>query len=130
VRILDAAVDSVFELVLSPYLLEEVGDTLRAPEVRALRQMTEPQIDAFVGALAAVAHMTADVYAVDLVSRDPDDNPVVACALEGGATFLVTDDRKHLLPLKAIRVSGYPTVQVVGPSEFLRHLGAIRSGRP
>jgi hypothetical protein len=40
----------------------------------------------------------------DLVAREPDDNPVVACALEAGARFVVTDDRKHLLPIKALRV--------------------------
>jgi predicted nucleic acid-binding protein len=48
----------------------------------------------------------------------------------GGATFIVTDDRRHLLPLKAIRVSGHRTIQVIGPAQFLRHLDAIRSGRP
>jgi predicted nucleic acid-binding protein len=106
--------------VLSPYLLVEVGDTLREPRVRVLRGLTDAQIDAFVGALADVAHVVKGTYAVDLVSRDPDDNPVVACALEADAPFVVTDDRKHLLPLKAVRIAGHRTIQLVSPVEFLR----------
>jgi predicted nucleic acid-binding protein len=95
VRLLDAAIDGRFHLVLSPYLLAE--------------------------ALAEVAQVVEGAYAVNLVARDPDDNPVVACALEAGARYVVTDDRKHLLPMKAVRVAGYRTVQIVSPVEFLRH---------
>ncbi len=121
VRLLDAAIDGRFQLVLSPYLLAEIEQTLREPEVRALRGLTDPQIDGFIGALGEVAQVVEGAYDVDLVARDPDDNPVVACALEAGARFVVTDDRKHLLPMKAIRLAGYRTVQIVSPVEFLRH---------
>jgi putative PIN family toxin of toxin-antitoxin system len=108
VRLLDAAIDGVFKVVLSPYLLAEVEQTLSEPEVRALRGLTDPQIAAFIGALAEVAEVVEGAYTVDLVARDPDDNPVVACALEAGARFVVTDDRKHLLPLKACRLPDGP----------------------
>jgi putative PIN family toxin of toxin-antitoxin system len=121
VRLLDAAIDGRFQLVLSPYLLAEGEQTLREPAVRALRRLTDSQIKGFIGALAAVAQVVEGAYAVNLVARDPDDNPVVACALEAGARYVVTDDRKHLLPIKAVRVAGYRTVQIVSPIEFLRH---------
>ena len=121
VRLLDAAVDGSFRLVLSPYLLTEVSDTLREPEVRALRGLTDAQIDAFVAALADVSQVVQGAYAVSVVSRDPDDDPVIACALEGDARFVVTDDRKHLLPLKVVRIAGHRAVQIVSAAEFLRH---------
>jgi putative PIN family toxin of toxin-antitoxin system len=85
VRLLDAAIDGRFHLVLSPYLLAEVERTLREPAVRARRKLTDPQIEGFIGALAEVAQVVEGSYAVNLVARDPDDNPVVACALEAGA---------------------------------------------
>jgi predicted nucleic acid-binding protein len=70
-------------------------------------------------------------YTVDLVSRDPDDNPVVACVLQAGARFVVTDDRRHLRPIKAVRVAGHGTAQIVSPAEFLRHhLIAVGGKRP
>jgi uncharacterized protein len=48
--------------------------------------------------------------------EDPRDNHVLACAIEGDADFLVTDDRRHLLPLKH-----YQRVQIVSVPDFLRH---------
>jgi hypothetical protein len=57
VRLLDAAIDGRFQLVLSPYLLAEVEQTLREPEVRTLRRLTDPQSEGFIAALAEVAHV-------------------------------------------------------------------------
>lgn len=33
------------------------------------------------------------------VTTDPDDNMVLKCAVIGGATHIVTGDKRHLLPL-------------------------------
>jgi putative PIN family toxin of toxin-antitoxin system len=49
--------------------------------------------------------------------RDPDDNRVLECALEGEADCIVSGD-KHLLELKQFRLSRILTV-----SEFLRQIG-------
>jgi predicted nucleic acid-binding protein len=59
---------------------------------------------------------------LDKVPSDVKDNIVVACALEGEADYIVTDDRRDLLPLKVIRCSGYHPVQIVSPLAFLRLL--------
>jgi predicted nucleic acid-binding protein len=67
VRLLDAAVDGAFQLVLSPYLLAEVRDTLREPRVRVLRGLTDAQIDGFVAALADVSHVVKGTYAVRVI---------------------------------------------------------------
>lgn len=45
---------------------------------------------------------------------DPHDDMVLECALVGGATHIVSGDKKHLLSLKQIR--GIP---IVSPAEFL-----------
>jgi len=60
---------------------------------------------------------------LDKVPSDLKDNIVVACALEAEADYIVTDDRRDLLPLKVIRCSGYRPVQIVSPPAFLRLLG-------
>jgi predicted nucleic acid-binding protein len=49
------------------------------------------------------------------VPKDPKDNPILACALEGNADFVVTDDRKHLLPMRS-----YHGIRIVSPPSFLR----------
>ena len=51
---------------------------------------------------------------LDVVSADPDDNKVVECAVLGGATHVVTGDRRHLLPL-----GSYQGISIVSATDFL-----------
>ncbi len=62
--------------------------------------------------LAEVVQVQTELHVVS----DPKDNPVLACAVDGKANFLVTRDR-HLLQLKE-----YEKVQIVTPEEFLQIL--------
>jgi len=48
-----------------------------------------------------------------IVSADPDDDAVVECALNGGATHIVTGDR-HLLTL-----GSYQGISIVSAADFL-----------
>lgn len=47
-------------------------------------------------------------------TKNRGDNRVLACAVAGGTDYLVTGDRKHLLPLKVFR-----GITIVSPTEFL-----------
>lgn len=79
---------------------------------------------AFTERLRRIALVVPGHYqGLDKVPSDLKDNIVVACALEAEAEYIVTDDRRDLLPLKVIRCSGYHPVQVVSPLAFLRLLG-------
>jgi hypothetical protein len=53
----------------------------------------------------------------DAVPNDPDDNHIVACAIEGHADLIVSGDR-HLLTL--VEYEGIP---IVRPMDFLRMVG-------
>lgn len=50
-------------------------------------------------------------------TADPDDEMVLECALAGEADFIVTGDKKHLLPLRQFR-----DIPIVNPAEFLRRV--------
>ena len=50
---------------------------------------------------------------VEAVAADPDDNAVVACAIEGKADCIITGDA-HLLALKSFR-----QISIVSPATFL-----------
>jgi len=67
VALLDAVMESRLRLVTSEYLLAEVDRTLREPEVRALRCLSDAQIDAFVTVLRDLATVVAGRYDVALV---------------------------------------------------------------
>lgn len=51
---------------------------------------------------------------LNVVAADPDDNMVLECALVGGATHIVTGDRRHLLPL-----GSYEGIFIVSAADFL-----------
>jgi len=63
--------------------------------------------------IKALALITPGVLSLPGVTRDPKDDPVVACAVEGEARFIVSGDQ-NLLVLGAHR-----GVHVVTPREFL-----------
>ena len=48
------------------------------------------------------------------ITADPDDDKIVECAVVGGATHIVTGDRKHLLPLE-----NYQGILIVTAADFL-----------
>jgi len=50
---------------------------------------------------------------------DPDDEMILECALAAEVDFIVTGDKKHLLPLRH-----FCDIPIVSPTEFLRHLPA------
>ena len=124
-QILEALVDTkAFELVTSTELLAELGDVLQRPAFRRHVEFSDFEIMRAIRGLRRVAQLVPGAYGeLKTVPTDPDDNMVVACALEGGANYIVSDDRRDLLPLKVIRVGGHHPVQVVTPREFLRLLG-------
>ncbi len=52
------------------------------------------------------------------VVADPKDDMVIDCAVTGGATHIVSGDKKHLLP-----IGEYQGIKIVSPAEFLGMVG-------
>lgn len=51
------------------------------------------------------------------LSKDPKDNIYLECCLEGKANYLITGDKKHLLPLKK-----FHQTKIISPNKFLKCL--------
>jgi putative PIN family toxin of toxin-antitoxin system len=51
------------------------------------------------------------------IDADPDDDKVVECTIAAGASYLVTGDRRHLLPLGTFR-----GIVILSPAEFLERM--------
>ena len=79
-----------FELVVSPLLLDELTTTLLRPKFR--RWATENDVVAFVEVLRLAAVMVEDPAEVEPVSRDPNDDYLIALAREAGAQVIVSSD--------------------------------------
>jgi putative PIN family toxin of toxin-antitoxin system len=112
-----------FELVRSNSILAEIEEVLRRPSFRKRVTVDDAQIQTALRGLRGIAELVPGNYVdLDAVPTDADDNHVVATGLEGGADYLVTEDRRDLLPLKVKLVSGYQPLQIVSVRDFLNLL--------
>jgi putative PIN family toxin of toxin-antitoxin system len=109
--------DASFRLVLSPSILRELRKVFFKPHVRQRYPLTMEQIAEYMASLQVVAEVVEGRLQVYGASHDPDDNHVLACALEGHVDFIVSDDRKHILPL-----GEYRGIPIVSMPAFLRML--------
>ena len=103
----------VFELVLSPPILEEMGRALFYDKLRKFRWMTVEEVAELLQALAQGSMVVSGRSKVK-ASRDPADDKFLAAAIEAEARFVVTGDR-DLLDLRR-----YRNVQMITPARFLR----------
>ena len=98
---------------LSPALAQEFREVLRRPKFG----LTEAQVDRICTALRDLLELVYPQEEALVIKEDPNDNAVLACALEAGADCIVTGDH-HLLDL-----GRYRSIEIVRPSEFLDRLG-------
>lgn len=112
-RIMDLWREEAFELLLSDAILAEVERVLRYPRIVALHRLTEPEIAELIALIRDESRL---VHPLERLEASPDetDNRYLECAVAGGADFLVTGDKQHLLPIGLFR--GIP---IVTPALFL-----------
>lgn len=121
-RIFDAFLDGRFQLAVSESILQEVARTLRKPGVRFYTGLFDEEVDELTVLIRELAILTTDLYEVQAVKDDPDDNKFLACAIEAGASYVVSVDEAHLLSLKAFRLLDY-RVEIIEPERLVEVLG-------
>lgn len=111
-QIVTALLAQTFELVLSPGIVKEVEKALALPKIR--KYLRDPD-EAFrwLADIVAVADLVLDRGNVRGVCRDPGDDVVLAAAVEGRASTIVTGD-DDLLAL-----GEYEGTIIVAPRRFL-----------
>jgi putative PIN family toxin of toxin-antitoxin system len=113
-EILDAWRRGEIDLVLCEEIVAEFEDVLRRPRIQQhYRGITAETIAASAAALRRYS-VLVDVSAVaQVIAEDPDDDIVLACAVTGMASHIVTRDA-HLLGLR-----DYQGIQILPPAELL-----------
>ena len=102
-----------FVLVASPQLIAEYEEVLNRPKIMKYTGLTSLETSQYVQEVRDRAYMTSGTLQLNILTNDPDDNMVLACAEEGMATHLVTGNIKHF-PL-----AGYKEIKIVTPKQFL-----------
>jgi hypothetical protein len=90
---------------------------LSYPRIAERVRLTEAELGALLAALLAKAEVMPGQLRLPGVTRDPKDDAVVACALEGRADYIVSGDQDMLV------LGEYEGVQVVAPRQFVEILG-------
>ena len=94
-HVLELALRGRFEFYLSPFILEEVSGVL----TRKFGWSEERSSQA-VRTLQAAATVIEPQRRPPVIHNSQADNRILECAVEAAADYLVTGDRRHLLPLQ------------------------------
>jgi len=112
------------QLVLSPFLLEEVQRVLRYPRIQAIYHLDADDILAHVQLLESLADLVIPAEGPSVVLKDPNDDPVLYTALSGQADVLCTVDR-HLYEPNVLSFCARYDIQLMTDVELLL---ALRHG--
>ena len=105
-----------FVMVASPQLLTEYEEVLFRPGVMKYTGLSPQETSQYIQEVKDRSYMTNGALTLNVLTNDPDDNMVLACAEEGLATHLVTGNRKHF------PFTDYKGIKIVSPREFLTAL--------
>jgi len=112
--VLEQAIDGGFELVLAAPVIEELE--------RVLVSKLAFEGGRWRGVESLLTNLAIEVASRPTIpptpiSGDPDDDLILACAVEASVDVLVSGDRRHLLPL-----GSYKGVRIVTPQALLVEL--------
>ena len=100
------------KLCLSPFILTEVWRTLRIPRLKKKYRYSDTELAQYVQYLRSISHIQTPKRPVR-VCADPDDDHILACAVEVNADYLVTRNVKDF-------PKTYRGVMVIQPGKFLQ----------
>jgi putative PIN family toxin of toxin-antitoxin system len=95
---LDLARSGTFTLFTSPDLLAELADVLGRKKFSARLEQANTTVEELVFGYAALAKTVRPISIAAVITADPDDDKVLACAKTANAEMIVSGD-SHLLDL-------------------------------
>ena len=102
-QVIDRLFAGDFDSLQSTASLAEIQHVLSLPQMQAIHQLSDNEIQQFCRALTVRSRMLSGAMHVSsAITRDVSDTKWVALALEGDADYLVTRDRRHLNRLKTV----------------------------
>lgn len=105
--------ENTFLIIISVQMLEEIKRVLHYPHIKNKYKLTDEEINLAIATIEKDAIVLVDVLELDVIKEDPDDNKVLACALEVRADYIISGD-KHLLTLEQ-----YENIPIIRVKEYL-----------
>ncbi len=111
--VLELALRGRFELYLSSFILEEIAGVLGRKF-----GWDEDRVSEARRTLEKAASVIEPRRLPDVIAANEADNRILECAVETAADYLITGDRRHLLPLEE-----YRGAKILNAPRFLSVLG-------
>jgi putative PIN family toxin of toxin-antitoxin system len=114
-RCLALAKMGVVQFVMCQAILQEFQEKLEGKFSYSAQRAR-----AAVDEVQQCSRLVTITHNLKVVVADPDDDKIVECAVVGGATHIVTGDRRHLLPM-----GSYQGISIISPANFLQLLSQL-----
>jgi len=111
-EILELLIKGNIEVFISPFILSEIERILKERF-----EWSEGNIHRVLNRIKRQTILVHPKLTVTVIKENDDDNRILECAVEGKVQYLISGDRKHLLPLKE-----YQGTKIISPSDFLKLL--------
>jgi putative PIN family toxin of toxin-antitoxin system len=111
-EVLDLIWRGDIEACISSFIFKELEETLKKDF-----SWDRDQIKHTIEKIKAKTILIQPKNKVSVIKEKDDDNRILECAIEGKVQYLISGDRKHLLPLKE-----YEGIKILSPAEFLKLL--------
>ena len=103
----------VIELAISPPILEEFKIVVHRPRIQQKYNLLDSDIAEYLEVLRVFTVLVPGTITINAVLDDPDDNIIIACAIEAEANVIISGDQ-HLLSL-----GSYQEIPIVKAVDFL-----------
>lgn len=113
--IIDAWQDHQFEVIVSQAILAELERTLTIPYFAS--RLSAQDTEAYLNLVRSSAVVQPVITSVAGTATHPEDDAILAAALDGAVDYIVTGDKQ----LKAI--SSFQSIAILSPAEFVGMLG-------
>jgi len=116
-EVLDLLIKGEIEVCVSPFILSELEGILKGRF-----GWEDEQVTKVLNLLKAKAVEVKPALRLSVIKDKDADNRILECAIEGKVDYIISGDRRHILPLKE-----YAGVRILSPDEFLRLWEAYHS---
>lgn len=117
-RLIEEVRVGALTLITSPALLAELGEVSRRPKFHAILTRSRTDLEQIVGELRRLAEIVEPPPMPAQVSRDPDDDAVLALAVASQADLIISGDA-DLLTLGA-----HAGIPIIDPAAAIARISA------
>jgi len=112
-QILDATQKGELETIISNSLLQELSEVIARPHIVRKYPKVAEHAERVIDYLRTHSTIVEGKPSQQIIKDDPDDDFVIACAIDGKADYIISGDL-HLLAL-----AQYDKIKILSPRQFV-----------